>query len=128
MRITHCNQHEIDAKPDHVVSWDIIAPGWYVWDGPNENEIISGPFPSESAALHNYSKYSQSKTATSYDKYTRERREGFAAGLNLARVIQEAGGTVPTLEALEKTTIVDFITTVAAQNNICFYYDATKIR
>ena len=54
----------------------------------------------------------------------REQAVDCMASLSLA--MQEAGGRIFTLEDMRKLSLLDFITTVAAQNNIRFKYVREK--
>lgn len=58
----------------------------------------------------------------STERFERARKEGFEAGLSLARAIQRAGGAVPEPESIGSMTMLEFITTIAAQNGIRFHF------
>lgn len=63
---------------------------------------------------------------TDHERLAKARREGFETGLSLARAIQYAGGSVPTVAELSEMTMMDFITKMAAQNAIRFHYDSRR--
>lgn len=60
------------------------------------------------------------------DKFVRVRREVVHCLSSFDGAIQEAGGRVLSPCEMEKISLMDFITTIAAQNGIRFYYCKTS--
>lgn len=54
------------------------------------------------------------------------RRGALDCALSLARAMQDAGGSIPDAGELAKMTVEEFITKIAAQNNIRFIYQEPK--
>lgn len=63
---------------------------------------------------------------TDHERLAIARRDGFEAGLSLARAVQDAGGRIPTVAELDGMTVVEFISKIAAQNAIRFHYDSRR--
>ena len=61
------------------------------------------------------------------DRCVEARRQGFEAGISLARAIQVAGGAIPAYDRLSKMTVDEFITTIAAQNGIRFTFESPPV-
>ena len=56
------------------------------------------------------------------DRYVKSRIEAVDCVSSLHIAMQNAGGSIMSTEKLKTMTVMEFITTVAAQNNIRFYY------
>lgn len=51
------------------------------------------------------------------------RKDAIACVISLNQAIQNSGGVVLSVETMQKMSLMDFITTVAAQNNIRFVHE-----
>lgn len=59
--------------------------------------------------------------------HQRNRREAVDCVTSLHRAMQQAGGTVLSYQDMGSMTLLEFITTVAAQNGIRFHYDEEAV-
>ena len=57
------------------------------------------------------------------DKYSVARCETVDCVNSLQKAIQDAGGQLISTERMEQLTLMQFITTIASQNLIRFYFD-----
>ena len=60
------------------------------------------------------------------DRYRQSRAEAVECVTSLTKAFELAGGSTPTAESLSEMTMMDFITTIAAQNHIRFVYEKPK--
>lgn len=60
------------------------------------------------------------------DKYIAARKQTVDCVTSLHKAVQDAGGTILGTEKLENMTVMEFVTTIAAQNNIRFHYKQPK--
>ena len=57
------------------------------------------------------------------DRYVQARKEAVECVNSLNKAMQDAGGSIPDAKRLEEMSLMEFITTVAAQNHIRFCYE-----
>jgi len=90
-----------------------------VWSG--EHVETHGQWLKGSRQRNNWIERCQKERKMSLS-HQRAREDGFEVAWSLAQALKEAGGNLPKLEDIMKMTLGDFMSNVAAQNNIRFVY------
>ena len=62
------------------------------------------------------------------DRYVDTRIQAVDCVTTLHKAMQDAGGSILDVESLETMTVMQFITTIAAQNNIRFHYKKQVVK
>lgn len=96
MNLHYYTSHDIRTDRSGAAYWQVRTPGWYVFDGPEGDEVVSGPFPDFAVAKREYTQWAEIDGAHAEYK-SREELQSQADAEHDNRCIKSSGSGRPDL-------------------------------